>query len=57
MPMALGLVGAAFQGNLGKKDKLTTPQPRTHPYDQKPSAENTPQQSEADDKDVPPSQR
>jgi hypothetical protein len=57
MPMALGLVGAALQGNLGKKDKLTTTQPRTHPYDQKASAEKAPQQSNVEDGNEAPSQR
>jgi len=57
LPIGLGLVGAALQGSLGKKEKVTTLNAQAPSQDQPPTKEQKAHQPSADEKEPPPSQR
>ncbi|MFO0700790.1 MAG: DUF4347 domain-containing protein [Nitrospira sp.] len=54
MPMLAGLVGAALQGNLKKKEKLTAMHGDTPTSDEKSADEQTSQEPRVDEKESPP---
>ena len=54
MPMVAGLVGAALQGNMRKKEKLTTMHGDSPIGVQKTANEQTAQESSPDDNEAPP---
>ena len=54
MPMVAGLVGAALQGGLRKKDKMTTMHGDSATGEQQTADEQTTQESNSDGKEVPP---
>ena len=54
MPMLAGLVGAAFQGSLKRKEKLTTMHGNIPAGEQKTVDEQTSQKASSDEKEAPP---